>query len=203
MALRPRFSILSLLLLATIVGLSIALWMTRHENESLRIEIRVLKQEEIESKKATRPIVRKLRTTEPLTWRYRIYLPPSKQEPDGAWALCNKHSYYSRQSRLQAGTLDIFLKITEDPLPDGRSEWHLNIGDGYRTERETISAESARRFREAYKWAMSPQERTLPPNPSFIGLLKSEDVAVWIAPVLDGEGDIAIPSPDNPWFDQQ
>ena len=196
-----KFSLLSLLLFAAVVGLSIALWMTRQENENLRVEVRGLKHEEIKAKKANLPIVRKLPTHEPLTWRYRIYLPPGKLQPGGAWVLCTKYpSGGGEQARLEAGTVDITMKVTEDPVPGGGSEWHLNIGDRYRTERLEISAETAEQFREEYKWTLSPQESELAPNSPFIGLLKSEEVAIWIAPNL--ANDIVVPYPDTRWLDQ-
>jgi hypothetical protein len=136
-----------------------------------------------------------------LTWRYRIYLPPGKLQPDSDWVLSNRIEDSTGESRISAGTFDITLKITEDPQPDGSSQWSLNIGDRYGTERQEISAEAAKRFRESYKWMLTPQENVLEPNPAFIGLLKSEDIAVWIRPDFSSPN-VEIPVTESQWYDQ-
>ena len=77
LSVRPRFSLLTILLLMTIAGLSLVVWRQWQDVGPLREEVRRLRAEvgalAIDDKSKVHAI--EVLTSEPLTWRWRVWLP--------------------------------------------------------------------------------------------------------------------------------
>ncbi len=77
---RPRFSLLTLLLLTTVVAMSVALWQLGSEVVPLREEVRQLRAEvgKLSVFDDEKIYAIQLKTEEKNVWWWRIYLPPGK-----------------------------------------------------------------------------------------------------------------------------
>jgi len=75
--LRPRFSLLTLLLLTTIVAMVTALWQQHPRYAPLRDEVRKLRNEvgSLTVDDPTKPHAIEVETGEPNHWRWRVYIP--------------------------------------------------------------------------------------------------------------------------------
>jgi hypothetical protein len=78
---RPRFSLLSALLLMTIVALTLAVVRQRGDVERLRSEVRQLRDEvgKLSIDDPTTPCAIRLLSLDESTWKYRIYVPPGQR----------------------------------------------------------------------------------------------------------------------------
>ena len=74
---RPRMSLISLLLLTGLVGVSVSHWRISNEKVQLKSDrqrlVRVLGGLEVDD--PTKAYIRRLPTYSPLSWRFRVYLP--------------------------------------------------------------------------------------------------------------------------------
>ena len=175
-----RYSLVSLLLFATVIGLSIAYWKQSRVIQDMEKELRVLRDEEIQQIPPGRVVVRRLASSAPNTWRYRVHIPGGND-----WVFCHSGLGSSGQMRHPTGTFSVFINLTEKPSWQGPNTWFLNYGTNIhpRNVDKAIKPEVAQRLREHFRWKASPRESNMP-VPPFIGFLKTEDFAIWIAAEL-------------------
>ena len=91
----PRFSLLTLFLVTAIFAMTIALVLLWREVEPLRTRVHSLEVElgHLHVTDADRPSVISVRTDEPLTWKWRVFLPPL---PHGKYHFNFFHGFYQR-----------------------------------------------------------------------------------------------------------
>jgi hypothetical protein len=119
----PRFSLLTVLLVMTIAGLSLVIWRQWREVGPLRAEVRRLRNEvgELSIDDRTKVYAIRIPTKEPLSWKWRVWL------PDATGGVIHFHfgevardgfpdSHHSSGLGLHAGEHVIELKVFRDPV---------------------------------------------------------------------------------------
>ena len=131
--LRPRFSLLTVILLLTIVGLSIVVVQLWREVAPLQAEVRLLRDQmgQLSVADVDFPNAMRIRMDEPNTWRWRVYLPPLPFDKYHVNCYCGLHSQITAQNVHEV--LDKFRRAGPN--------WRVRVRDEISLERElTIEA---------------------------------------------------------------